>query len=354
MITEAQERQYRTCRLVKQHKKGCRYATRRPESCDCPWTVRAAGQQIDLATWFGEPLPPRRLRSARQAFERLREALYLGSFSLLGRQYSIRFEQLVNHPHLVHRLHPTQIPSYLEHATELLSKATELHDGLARRLPQTARVLGRPLRQVRSIIRLNNGAGFTFEEASGRVAGNDSYALRRLLADLVTDEWLVQDASDHWVLTAKARELQTKSRGKLSRERADGLLAEFVERVHTVNNGNDHAYKVEAVVVFGSYLSALAKIGDIDLAIKLRPRKQSNAEQDALEKSAQERAPSGLNMVAHLYWPQTEVKRTLQGGSPFLELHDMSELEGLFESGATPKHEVIMGQWLPKHAGTNS
>jgi hypothetical protein len=354
MLTDAQERQYRACRLVKHHQKDCRNPSKRPTNCDCPWAVRLAGQQIDLATWFGEPLPPRRLRLARRAFQSLKMDVYLGCFSPHGRQYSIPFDDLVDQPHLANRLHPTQIPSFLAHATELLSKATELHDGLARRLPQTARVLGRPLRQVRSIIRLNNGGGFTLEEASGRVAGNDSYFLRRLLADLVTDKWIVQDAADHWVLTDKARELQTKSRGKLSRGRADGLLAEFVHRVHTLNDSGDYAYKVDTVVVFGSYLSALPKIGDIDLAITLRPRKQFKAEQNALEEDARARAPSGLNMVAHIYWPQTEVKRTLRAGSSFIELHDMSELEALFESGANPKYEVILGHWFPKRADARS
>jgi hypothetical protein len=354
MINEAQRRQYRICRLLKHHKSGCRKPRTALTNCDCPWAVRIAGQLIDLATWYGEPIPPRRSRLAREAFESLRLKLHFGCFSELGRQYSVRFEALVDEPHLVCGLHATQIPLYLSHATELLSRVTELHDGLARRLPQTARVLGRPLRQVRSIIRLNNGEGFTFEEASDRFSPRDFYAVRRLLADLVTDEWIVQDASDHWVLTDKARELQTKSRGKLSRDRADGLLAEFVDRVHRMNNGGDYAFKVDTVVVFGSYLSALPKIGDIDIALKLRPRKQSKAEQDALEKLIRDKAPSGLNMVEHLGWPKTEVKRTLQAGSAFIELRDISELDALFEAGAKPKYEVIMGHWLPKHTGMSS
>jgi hypothetical protein len=73
------------------------------------------------------------------------------------------------------------------------------------------------MREVRSIIRLNNGAGFSFEDAW---QGNrDEYELRRLLADLVSYEWIVNDAADHWSLTAKAHELRTRSRGKLTRAR---------------------------------------------------------------------------------------------------------------------------------------
>jgi len=116
-----------------------------------------------------------------------------------------------------------------------------------------------------------------------------------------------------------------------------------------VNNGSDYAFKVDTVVVFGSYPSALPKIGDIDIAIKLRPRKQSNADQETLENLARNRAPSGLNMVAHLCWPQTEVKRTLQARSAFIELHDIGDLEVLFESGAEPRYEVILGYWSPKY-----
>jgi hypothetical protein len=211
-------------------------------------------------------------------------------------------------------------------------------------------VLGRPLRQVRSIIRLNNGTGFTFDEASSRTR-DDPFAVRRLLADLVTDEWIVQDRSDHWVITDKARELQTKSRGKLTRERADELLGGFMDRVHRMSYTDftgtavQYAFKVETVVVFGSYLTALPKIGDVDIAIRLRRQRHNEAEQAVLEKSAKERAPSGLQMLAELAWPETEVKRVLKAGSAFLELHDLSELEGLIKSGGAPKYKVLMGHW---------
>jgi hypothetical protein len=351
MVIEEQRRHYRTCRLLKRHRKDCGNPPRTPANCECPWAARVAGRVIDLATWYGRPLPPRQLRRAREAFDTLRLDVYLGSFSELGRQYSVHFEDLVDQPHLVSLLHPTQIPSYLSRATSLLSRATELHDGLARRLPKAARVVGRPLRQVRSVIRLNNGEGFTFQEASSCLPRDDSYAVRRLLADLVTDGWIVQDKCDHWVLTDRGRDLRAESRGKLTLDRADGLLAEFVYRVRGVNNGGDYAYKVDTVVVFGSYLSALAKIGDIDIAIKLRPRSRSEADQQTLEARARNKAPGGLNMVAHICWPQTEVMRALQARSAFIELHDISELEALFESGAKPKYEVILGDWSPKKGG---
>jgi hypothetical protein len=43
--------------------------------------------------------------------------------------------------------------------------------------------------------------------------------------------------------------------------------------------------------------------------------------------------------------------RALQARSAFIELHDISELEALFESGAKPKYEVILGDWSPKKGG---
>ena len=57
--------------------------------------------------------------------------------------------------------------------------------------PSTTRILGRPLGEVRRVLRLDAGEGFDMAAAHERITGDD-YAVRRFLADLVTDEWLIQ------------------------------------------------------------------------------------------------------------------------------------------------------------------
>jgi hypothetical protein len=109
----------------------------------------------------------------------------------------VEFGDLLDHPHRAVGLHPTQVQGFLSSAAELVTQSTRLHDYLARQLPSTAMIVGRSLREVRSIVRLNNGGGFTFEDATTRVRVKDRYELRRLLADMVTDGWIVNDLGDH-------------------------------------------------------------------------------------------------------------------------------------------------------------
>jgi hypothetical protein len=67
--------------------------------------------------------------------------------------------------------------------------------------------------------RLDDGSGISFDDAAERLAKDDHYSVRRLMADLVTHEWLIQDSPDHWMATDKAREFQTTTRGRLTRAR---------------------------------------------------------------------------------------------------------------------------------------
>jgi DNA-binding IclR family transcriptional regulator len=80
------------------------------------------------------------------------------------------------------------------------------------------------MKVMRALVRLDEGAGFSLQDVASRIP-DDAGAQRRLLADLVTDEWLVQDASDHWKTTDKAKALQTTSRGRLTRASADVALS---------------------------------------------------------------------------------------------------------------------------------
>ncbi len=153
----------------------------------------------------------------------------------------------------------------------------------------------------------------------------------RFLADLVIDEWLIHDRPDHWIATEKAKELQTLSRGKLTRDRADGLVAELIRRVHVLNENEDpkYAFKVDAVVLFGNYLSARDRIGDVDVALALRPRLQQKEAQAALEAAARSSRSTHPNFVELLGKPGREVELALRAKSSWLDIRDVQELREL-------------------------
>jgi len=263
------------------------------------------------------------------------------------RAATVTLAQLVEQPHLAFRLDVGEAPQVLAQVNTLLTRVTDLQSNLQRMVPSTTRILGRPLAEVRRVLRLDAGEGFDIEAARQRIAGDD-YAVRRFLADLVTDESLIQDRADHWTVTVKAKELQFESRGRLTRDKADSLVGELLARVRALNADAKYAFKVDSVVLFGSYLSNRDRIGDVDLAIALRPRLQNKEAQKALEEVARSRGPRSRNIVEHMYKPQREVRRALKAKSSWLDVRDISELEEVLQQRRGVDYKVIYGHWQPK------
>lgn len=74
-------------------------------------------------------------------------------------------------------------------------------------------------------------------------------------------------------VTAKGKELaRASAAARLSRKTACRAIDEFMQRVHCVNNNPAYLYSVRKVVVFGSFLGSGERLGDVDLAVDLKPR----------------------------------------------------------------------------------
>jgi len=58
----------------------------------------------------------------------------------------------------------------------------------------------------------------------------------------------------------------------VKRASAGTVLRELLDRVKAVNDREDLAYRVESVVIFGSYLSGAKRVNDLDVAVELKPR----------------------------------------------------------------------------------
>jgi predicted nucleotidyltransferase len=115
----------------------------------------------------------------------------------------------------------------------------------------------------------------------------------------------------------------------VKRERARQKLADFIERVEKVNEDDQFLYKIDTVVLFGSYLANSETVNDIDLAIKLVPK---TGDPDKFRQLSQQRIREALNdgrrfgnIVEEIAWPQTEVKRYLKARSRILSLHDLDD-----------------------------
>src|ERR1035438_10110380 len=63
----------------------------------------------------------------------------------------------------------------------------------------------------------------------------------------------------------------------IHRGTAERVLREFVDRVNAVNASKEYAFAVKSAVLFGSILSCVDRLGDVDVAIDLRPRISDSA-----------------------------------------------------------------------------
>ena len=101
------------------------------------------------------------------------------------------------------------------------------------------RIAGRLLADMRAILRIDTGRGFSFADARKIVVRDDRHdMLAKILTDLVAEGYLVQKDADLWQCTSKGRDLQGLSRSRLSREKAVALLSEVVSRARQVNSSD--------------------------------------------------------------------------------------------------------------------
>ena len=103
----------------------------------------------------------------------------------------------------------------------------------------------------------------------------------------------------------------------LNRAKADKLLADFLRSVGEVNAHPDLLHWVTEVRVFGSYLTNSDDLGEIDLAIKRERQPVSGSFGDAC--------------IA--FYSQRLVARLLKGGSRYISLHGVAELDENFGFG---------------------
>ena len=164
--------------------------------------------------------------------------------------------------------------------------------------------------------------------------GVSSHTAARILRQLESEGYVTKIAlkggDKRWQPTLKGNALSLASAARpISRRRAEKTLGEFIERVKEVNCNDYFLYKVETVVVFGSYLSTTETINDLDIAVKLVPKLR---DADAFRTNAQNRISQAWkegrrfsNTFEELAWPQIEVLRYLKSRSRIISLHETSD-----------------------------
>ena len=86
-----------------------------------------------------------------------------------------------------------------------------------------------------------------------------------------------------YLITNKGKELcRARCVKRMNRAQADKLFNEILERVKEVNNNPYYLYKVNKVVLFGSYITDKEDFGDIDIAFEFKFKRRVVKTEDGL------------------------------------------------------------------------
>jgi hypothetical protein len=115
-------------------------------------------------------------------------------------------------------------------------------------------------------------------------------------------------------LTEKGEELvRASAAGKVRRQTVENALIGLLARVEQYNSDPNKLLTVEAVVVFGSFLGANDKLGDLDIAVKHRHRNPNDPDPAATALAYSERSSRHFsNIVEWVSWPETELRQFLK------------------------------------------
>jgi len=140
----------------------------------------------------------------------------------------------------------------------------------------------------------------------------------------------------------------------LTRKSAQRKLAEFLERVRVVNANECFAYRVQKVLVFGSYLTEQDRINDIDVAVELTFREDDPDKREAaLQAHIRQARAAGRQFSGFmdaLLWPYQEVLLFLKSRSRAISLHttddailNQTESRILYQDGASDDAGQLLG-----------
>lgn len=171
---------------------------------------------------------------------------------------------------------------------------------------------------------------------------------KRAFATLFAEGYLEPHKPEHKFDKAK---YQTSEKGRrlaaanltprFDRAKADNEVAALIARATEINTRDELVFFVHKITAFGSYLTDSNDLGDIDLVVEAKPRR----EQKHTDESHYRADNSGktLEFLASLYYGEREVLQLLRARKPRLSFNVRSTLE--FDT----KFRVVF-EWMPDAA----
>ncbi len=198
-------------------------------------------------------------------------------------------------------------------------------------------IAGYPAIVVRNFLRKYVIAGLIPKcaQSSLLLSPQDASAFLNKLVDLgllrESGKW---NGSPFFDLTDSGVRLAYASAAKpIHRETADRLLSEFMERVHAVNATAEYLFWVSEAILFGSMLSDVERLGDVDVAVTLESKAKDFTEfcewSWERRRAAEVKGRSFPTIVEQANWAKQEVCLQLKARSNGLKLSELSHVERL-------------------------
>jgi len=142
----------------------------------------------------------------------------------------------------------------------------------------------------------------------------DEKSAMALASELVARGYVEEAQNGVYKFTDKAGELvRASAASRVSRKTAEDALAGLLERVKQYNLDPDKIFSIETVVVFGSFLGARDKLGDLDVAVKWRDRNPKDPDRSATALAYARQSGRRFSTFFHqLAWAEMELLQILK------------------------------------------
>ena len=151
-----------------------------------------------------------------------------------------------------------------------------------------------------------------------------------LAEELIVHGYIARGRNQGYTFTDKGEELvRASASGKIKRRTAESALQGLLKRAKEYNADASKILTIDAIAVFGSFLSDKAQLGDLDVAVKWLDRVADDDRAERAHAYAERSGRQFSNFVEFLAWPETELfqilkarKRTIriQGWQAFTRL----------------------------------
>ena len=198
-------------------------------------------------------------------------------------------------------------------------------------------IAGYPAKRVRDFLRTRQSGAIFSEVALAELALKPKAALdllKQLVVIGLIKEYGRRDGDLYFELTCHGQNFANASASKpIHRRTAERVLAEFMQRMERVNATSEYLYRVDTAILFGSMLSDVERLGDVDVAVNLEPKVSEETAfeewQMARRRIAEIGGRSFSSYVEWLYWPREEVCKQLKARSHSLSLYELSNVKHL-------------------------